>query len=161
MFKFAYYCVITILFLCFLGTGCKKLPPPPEGLPKLYPCIITVTFGGEAIEGVRVSLTSAESNYKWKSGGSTDKNGVAEIRTSFAYPGAPRGKFILAFDKIEDCLGNTLEEMTPISLIPLKYGLNKSAEIVEIKEGKNEFTFTLDGGKERLPLPKGVTIMTK
>jgi hypothetical protein len=153
--------VITILLLCFLAIGCNRLPPKPEGLPLLYPCKITVTFGGETIDGVRVSLVSTDPDCKWKSGGSTNKNGVAEIRTSFAYPGAPKGKFTIAFDKIEDCFGNTLEEMTPISLIPLKYRPDKSTEIVEIKEGKNEFTFTLDGGKERLPIPKGVKVESK
>ncbi|MDR0391003.1 MAG: hypothetical protein LBH59_03775 [Planctomycetaceae bacterium] len=141
--------------------GCKRLPPPPEGLPKLYPCKITVTFGGEAIEGVRISLVSTEPNYKWKSGGSTNKNGVAEMRTSFAYSGVPSGKFTIAFDKIEDSFGDTVETMTPMSLIPLKYRPDKSTEIVEIKEGKNEFTFTLDGGKERLPVPKGLQVLTK
>lgn len=156
-----YYRVVVILLLYFLTTGCSRLPPAPEGLPKLYPCKIKVTFGGETIEGVRVSLISTDPNYKWKSGGSTNKKGVAEIQTSFAYPGVPKGRFTIAFDKIEDCLGNTLEEMTPISLIPLKYRPDKSTEVVEIKEGKNEFTFTLDGGQERLPVPRGLKVESK
>jgi hypothetical protein len=115
-----------------------------------------VTFGGEKIEGVTVSLVSNDPNFKWRSGGKTDKDGIAELRTSFAYSGVPEGTFTIAFFKTKDAPGgNTLEEMTPISLIPLKYSADQSKEIVEIKPSKNEFSFVLDGGEERLPLPQG------
>jgi hypothetical protein len=159
MFQSLFSRVFVILLLCFFVTGCRRLPPVPDDLPQLYPCKITATFGGEAIEGVRISLISTESGYKWKSGGRTDKNGTAEIKTSFAYSGAPKGKFIVAFDKTEESHGDTIEEMTPISLIPVKYRPDQSTEVVEINEGKNEFTLTLDGGKERLPVPKGNNII--
>ncbi|MDR2705886.1 MAG: hypothetical protein LBC02_08935 [Planctomycetaceae bacterium] len=155
MFRVFYYSLL-ILSICFVVDSCRRLPPSPEGLPKLYPCKVSVTFGGEKIEGVTVSLVSKDPNFKWKSGGKTDKNGVAELRTSFAYPGAPEGIFTIAFFKIKDPPGgNTLEAMTPISLIPLKYSADQSKETVEIKSGKNEFSFTLEGGEERLPLPQG------
>ncbi|MDR1483220.1 MAG: hypothetical protein LBT09_00190 [Planctomycetaceae bacterium] len=155
MFRVFYYSLL-ILLICFIADGCRRLPPPPEGLPKLYPCKVSVTFGGEKMEGVTVSLISKVPNFKWKSGGITDKNGVAELRTSFAYSGAPEGIFTVAFSKTQDPPGgNTLEAMTPTSLIPLKYSADQSKETVEIKPGKNEFSFTLDGGAERFPLPQG------
>jgi hypothetical protein len=157
MFRILYYSFL-ILLICFTANACRRLPPPPEGLPQLYPCKITVTFGGEKIEGVTVSLMPTDPSFKWKSGGKTNKDGVAELRTSFAYPGVPEGTFIVAFDKIEDSYGDTIETTTPFSLFPLKYRPEQSTEVVEIKKGKNEFTFTLDGGKERLPIPKDAVI---
>lgn len=162
MFKSIYRFAIVILSLNFCVIGCNRLPPPPEGLPKLYPCKITVTFGGEIIEGINVSLKSSDPNFKWTSGGITDKNGVAEIRTAFAYPGAPEGNFIVSFNKVKEergykknkSDGTPIITLKPISVIPLKYIPGKSTETVEIKKGKNEFTFTLDGGQERLPMPQ-------
>jgi hypothetical protein len=161
MFRIVYYSLL-ILLICFVVQGCRRLPPPPEGLPQLYPCKISVTFGGEKIEGVTVSLVSKDPNFKWRSGGKTDKNGVAELRTSFAYLGVPEGIFTVAFSKTKDGPGgNTLEEMALISLIPLKYSAEQSKETVEIKSGKNEFSFTLEGGEERLPSPKGNILIKK
>jgi hypothetical protein len=147
---------LALLVVCTLFvTGCRRLPDRPEDLPELHPCTITVTFGEKAIEGVSVSLTSAEPGYKWKAGGTTDDKGVVRIKTAFAFPGAPAGKFNVSFSKMEERVGDTLEEMSPRSLIPLKYGPGKSEETVEVQPGKNNFSFTLDGGEEIFPVPKG------
>lgn len=135
--------------------GCNRLPDRPEGLPPLYPCSITVKFGGESIEDITVSLLPEDSTCKWKSGGQTDKNGRVAVKTAFAFPGAPSGKYTVAFTKQEERIGNTYEDMTPVSLIPRKYGPTRSQEKVEIVEGKNEFFFELDGGEEKLAVPKG------
>lgn len=156
--------IVVLLFFCIVLIGCRRLPPPPDGLPQLYPCKVSVTFGGEAVEGVNVSLVSASPDVKWKSGAKTDQNGVAELRTSFAYPGVPEGEFVIAFDKVEDSQvenARTVEEMTPISKIPLKYGREKSKESIMIKPEKNEFSFSLESGEERLPIPKGIVIPKK
>jgi hypothetical protein len=156
MFSKIHCSFFVALFIFFVAEGCRRLPPPPEGLPQLYPCKITVTFGGEIVEDVTVSLISSDPTFKWKSGGKTDKNGVAELRTSFAYPGVPEGTFTVAFAKTKNGPGgDTIEEMTPISIIPLKYSASQSKQTVEIKRGKNEFSFTLDKGEERLPIPQG------
>jgi hypothetical protein len=150
MIKLEYYRVIAILLFCILTiifAGCRRLPPPPEGLPDLYSCKVTVTFGGEIIDGVNVSLSSVDSNYKWSAGGRTDKNGVAKIQTSFAFPGAPKGQFKIGFDKFrseDDAAGNRIQ----VSYIPLKYSRYNTTEIIEIKEGKNEFSFDYDSGEE-------------
>ncbi|MDR1962638.1 MAG: hypothetical protein LBQ50_02545 [Planctomycetaceae bacterium] len=131
------------------GSGCgQRLPPPPEGLPVLYPCIVSVTFGGEMIEGVNVGLKSVDSNFKWQSGGKTNANGIATLKTSFAYDGVPEGKFVISFTKLEERDGVTVATMAPYSVIPLKYGQKQSKEVIEILPQKNEFTFTLDGGGE-------------
>ena len=122
---------IVFLMIALAFAGCRRLPPPPDGLPPLHPCKITVTFGGTAIEGITVSLVSTEPGYKWKSGGVTDAKGIAEIRTSFAYPGAPEGTFTVGFVKIMESVehARTVAEMSPMSAIPLKYAPEKSEEV--------------------------------
>ena len=145
---------VILLIVVSIFAGCRRLPPPPDGLPPLHPCKITVTFGGAAIEGVTVSLVSKEPGLKWKSGGMTNAKGVAELRTSFAYLGVPEGTFTVGFVKIMDqeAEARTMEEMASMSAIPIKYAPDKSEETVEIKKGKNEFTFNLDAGQERYPI---------
>lgn len=141
-----------LLLVGLIAVGCRRLPPPPDGLPPLYPCKITVTFGGEAIEGVAVTLIPEDPAVKWRSGGRTDANGMVELKTSFAYSGVPEGSFRVGFDKTEDSVGKTLEEMMPISLFPVKYRPERTKETIEVKPEKNEFVFILDGGRERLPV---------
>ncbi len=150
------YLILT--FMLIVVCGCRRLPERPEGLPELYPCKITVTFGGEPVENVNVSLLPNGTDSKWKSGGKTDEKGCVEVRTAFAYPGAPQGTFTVAFTKTEEQVGMTLAEMMPLSLIPLKYGPDRSKEVIDVKPGKNEFQFTLDAGEEKLPIPKGAYI---
>ena len=150
---------VLLLFASLLVSGCQRLPDRPADLPELHPCTITVTFGGEAIEDVTVSLISDVQGYKWKAGGTTDKKGVVKLKTAFAYPGVPVGTYKVSFSKMEERVGNTLAEMSPRSFIPLKYGAGKSEEIVEINSGKNNFTFALDGGEEIFPVPKGAVPM--
>lgn len=136
--------------------GCKRLPPRPEGMPELYPCTMHVTFGGEIVEGVRVGLISDDPALKkWRAGGVTDAEGNVVIKTAAYYDGAAAGTFKLSFSKSEDRLGDTLEEMQPLSLIPLKYLPVNTKLTVEIKPEKNEFVYELDGGQEVFLVPKG------
>ena len=139
---------IAVLAAILIETGCQRLPDPPEGFPQLYPCTITATFGGEAIEGVNVSMKSEDPTIKWQSGGKTDAKGIAKMKTSFAYDGVPIGKFVVSFEKLQQREGNTIQDMASLSLIPLKYGPGKSKVIVEVKPEKTRFTFALDGGQE-------------
>lgn len=148
-------CVVCIV--CVVLSGCKRLPPPPEGLPELHPCKIAVTFGGEAIEGVAVTLIPEDPAVKWRSGGRTDRDGVVELKTSFAYAGVPVGKYRVGFDKTEHNpakQAKTVKDMTGFSVFPIKYRPDATQETIEVVPGKNEFVFTLDGGREQLPIPK-------
>ena len=144
------------ILLCFavFTLGCGKYPDRPADLPPLHPCKITVTFGGEPKENVTVALISDQKT-KWKSGGQTDKKGVVQLKTAFAFDGVPEGDYTIAFSKWEDRVGNTLEEMVPMSMIPLKYGPKESKETISVKKGKNNFKFSLDAGEEKTPTPKG------
>lgn len=148
-------CVLSLGIVLTGFAGCRRLPDKPEGFPPLYPCTVTVTFGGRAIEGVKVGLRPVDDDSKWQAGGNTDDKGVVKVKTSFAYDGAPEGRYVISFAKTEDRLGNTIEDMQPLSLIPLKYGPDRSEEIVEIEPKKNEFVFALDAGEEVVPPPKG------
>jgi hypothetical protein len=146
------YTTILIIFVTF-SISCNNRPKleRPEGMPELHPCSVTVTFGGQAIEGVVVSLTP-EDGSKWGASGSTNKNGTAALSTSYGFKGVPEGKYTIAFVRIiqnPDFDDNDPKSMPFRSLIPAKYGKGKSKETVEIKAGeKNKFTFELDAGEE-------------
>lgn len=147
---------LTCCAAAFCIVGCRRTPPRPEGLPELYPCEICATFDGKTIEGVQVALIPETSvSKKWRAGGATDEKGVAKMRTSFCYEGVPAGSYRLSFSKLQERWGDELDEMTPLSSIPLKYGPEASEISVEIKSEKNRFSFDLDGGEELVPVPKG------
>jgi hypothetical protein len=123
----------------------------PDDLPELHPCSITVTFGGNILEGVLVTLIP-EDGSKWKPSATTDSNGTSKPDASFGFTGVPQGKYTVAFTFITDnpdYNDRDRKSQRFRSLIPLKYGLKKSTEKVEIKAGeKNVFSFALDAGEE-------------
>jgi hypothetical protein len=150
--------VLLLLSVTLTNISCsyqRKLERP-EGLPELYPCSISVTFGGNAIEGVKVSLTPVDGDMKWKPSGLTDKNGTAKLDTSYGFEGVPVGLYTISFSKII----HTADDSDPSipenkSLIPLKYKQGNFSEKIEIKaEEKNEFSFVLDAGEEFVPQKK-------
>jgi hypothetical protein len=134
--------------------GCSRLERP-NGLPELYPCSISATFGGQIIENVSVQLKPAAPENKWGAGGKTDAKGVAVMNTAVGFDGVPEGKYIISFTKTEARSGFTVAEMMPKSLIPLKYSPLKSKEAIEVKPEENVFTFALDAGEEITPPRRG------
>lgn len=146
--------VFLLLTATISGISCSYRPQleRPKGMPELLPCSISVTFGGNVIEGVMVSLIPIESNSDWKPSGTTDKNGTAILSTSYGFKGVPAGKYTVAFVRVVENPNyneNDSKSMPNRSLIPLKYGLKKSTEQVEVKTGeKNVFSFALDAGEE-------------
>ncbi len=150
---------LAMLTLVALTSACKRLPDRPDDLPQLYPVVLRVTFGGAPVEGVTVNMTPLDPALKkWKSGGQLDAEGKLTVKTGFYYEGAPSGEYRISFAKLQERWGDTLEEMQPLSLIPLKYGPQKSDLTVEVKPEKNEITLELDGGEEIVPVPKGATL---
>ncbi|MDR1477991.1 MAG: hypothetical protein LBJ00_03525 [Planctomycetaceae bacterium] len=141
--------LLTLLFWVEFFIGCSRLPPKPADLPELYSAKVTVTFGGKAIEGVNVSLRPTDKNIKWQASGYTDNNGIANLRTSFAFPGVPVGNFIISFDK-KSSEASAENKSVVTSEIPLKYSIGRSLETIEIKPEKNIFTFNLDAGTETI-----------
>ncbi|MDR3183490.1 MAG: hypothetical protein LBT89_11350 [Planctomycetaceae bacterium] len=147
--------IIFALLSVFIFAGCgQNLPPKPEGLPKLYPCSISVTFGGEAKGGVRAVLEPEDEDSKWKPNGMTNDEGKVIPTTTYGYQGVPTGTYTLSFSLIEEPDDEAPRGTPAVSLIPLKYSSGQSQEKLEIKAGKNEFTFALDGGQEKIPRTK-------
>ena len=74
-------------------TGCsgQKLP---NGMPKLYPCQLTITMDGSSLSEASVSLIPAEGNNNtYTAGGTTDQNGNVTIMVNGQFIGAPLGKY--------------------------------------------------------------------
>jgi hypothetical protein len=146
--------IIVLLFLVLFITACSNRPKleRPEGMPELHPCSVTVTFGGTVMEGVTISLTPVEKDSQWIASGATDKNGTAIPCSSYGFKGVPEGKYAVAFTRLvtnPNYNENNSKSPYAQSLIPLKYGIGKSNETVEIKAGeKNKFSFALDAGEE-------------
>ena len=90
-----------LLFFAFL-VGCG--PNLPPDWPRTYPCTITITRGGEPLEGVTVVLARTENHGSWAVAGLTNASGVAEIETSWTHAatrGAPEGTFTITLSKAE------------------------------------------------------------
>ena len=84
----------------FVFTGCgEKLP---DGMPKLYPTLITVIQEGEPCEGALVQLFPEDSTLsQWGASAVSDAKGVAEMLTNAKYKGAPLGKYKVTVMKRE------------------------------------------------------------
>ena len=95
-------CIILLLgFVCLTGCGPSKYPPD---WPKTYPCTITVTKGGQPLEGATVIMDRIENHGSWAVSGLTNASGVAEIMTSWtkaSTKGAPEGTFKITLSKAE------------------------------------------------------------
>ncbi|MDR1960491.1 MAG: hypothetical protein LBQ54_15885 [Planctomycetaceae bacterium] len=152
-------CLVLLFFVTAACVSCSRRPKleRPDGLPKLHPCSVTVTFGGHAMEGILVTLIP-EDGSKWQPNATTDNEGTATPNASFGFKGAPAGKYTVAFTYVTD--NPDYDERNPksrrfLSLIPLKYGRDQSTEKLEIKAGeKNRFSYELEAGEEFVLPPK-------
>ncbi|MDR2643796.1 MAG: hypothetical protein LBC74_13500 [Planctomycetaceae bacterium] len=137
-------CVL-IVFVEFQVISCSRRPKRPADLPSLTPCIVSVTFGGEIIEGVGVYLTPEDKTVnKWSAGGITNAEGKAEMITSSVFNGVVPGKYIISFKKA----GKSVDMNAPPSLIHKKYTLGQSKETINVTTDQSEYTFTLEGLKK-------------
>ncbi|MDR2706323.1 MAG: hypothetical protein LBC02_11150 [Planctomycetaceae bacterium] len=94
--------ITVFVFLVLVLCGCSRKPLQPDNLPKLIPCKIIITQDQAPLEGANVTLHSVTAGtQQWISGGRTDVNGVAEIRTNGRYDGVPVGKFKVLVTKTE------------------------------------------------------------
>ncbi|MDR2171894.1 MAG: hypothetical protein LBP59_17250 [Planctomycetaceae bacterium] len=136
-------CVL-ILFVEFQIASCSRRPKRPVDLPALTPCVISVTFGGEIMEGVGVLMTPEDKNInKWGAGGITNKEGKATMVTSAVFEGVVPGKYIISFKKT----GEPVDMNAPPSIIPKKYLTGQSKETINVTTDQSEYTFTLEGLK--------------
>jgi len=142
-----------VALLALLGTiccmqGCTGGDSKPEGLPDLHAVTLTVTQDGSPLAGASVQLVPADpSSNKWVSGGTTDADGNAEIKTHGKFPGAPAGKYKVTISKTltedlnpeADANDPMAEKKTKIyDLVDLKFGAaaTTTAEI-EVVAGSN------------------------
>lgn len=78
---------------CFVGCARKT----PDGMPKLYPCSITLTQGNAPLADATVTLVN--DSLEWAVSGTTDEKGVAVIYTHGTYAGAPEGDYVVVVQK--------------------------------------------------------------
>lgn len=130
---------LAILLLC---PGCGRGPKRPGDMPKLVPCVVYVSFGGETMEEVSVYLIPEDKKLnKWGAGGLTDAHGKANLKTHSVFEGAVPGNYVISFRK----LAEPVDMNTPPSLIPEKYTLGKSQETMTVSQGQKEYRFELEG----------------
>lgn len=96
--KYLYPLFGVIVFSFLIGCSGEKRP---EGLPKLYPCTITVLQEGKPLENASIDLIMKNGFCKWPIAGTTDSAGVAELRTYGLYKGVPSGTFSVSIEKRE------------------------------------------------------------
>ena len=138
-------CLIALLTVACLGGCGRRLPSRPSGMPGTTPCTLTVTFGGEKIEGVGVFLKPKDSSQPWHAGGKTDQNGKVLLKTSRYYDGVVPGEYTVSFHK--NAPAELDEQGMPLpanSLIPLKYTAGQSKETIAVTESKSVYVFELD-----------------
>jgi len=87
---------LLLVLLCFSGCGGEQ---KPADLPPLHPVVVTVIQDGMPLEGATVLLMPEGTSTRFSSGGVTDKNGVATIKTDAKYPGAPEGRYKVTIKK--------------------------------------------------------------
>ena len=66
----------------------------------MYPVKVTVIQDGNPLEGAAVTLIADGQGTRFSTGGITDKNGVATIKTDAEWPGAPAGKYKVCISKV-------------------------------------------------------------
>jgi hypothetical protein len=88
--------LLTTALLIVAGCNGKKTP---DGLPKLYPCEITVIQDGKPLAGATVILFSEDNSVTWGVSGGTLENGVAVMYTHGDFKGAPAGKYKVVITK--------------------------------------------------------------
>ena len=130
-----------------LAVGCgKRLPPPPDDILKLTPCIVHVTFGCQTIEDVTTLFRPKDTNRQWFAGGTTDARGRAIMKTAGYYDGVVPGEYDVAFRKVDHLLLSPCGmPMRSISAIPEQYTAGRSTQTITVTEGQSVYIFELRG----------------
>lgn len=151
MKHFFLLCVGASLLVSLGCVGKKK----PDGLPELYPTIITITTEGNPLEGASVVLMPSDPDNRWAAAGITDSSGKAVIRTYAQFLGAPEGKFKVCVTKTYTDPSIPLPRPGEPGPLPPSYELvnpkfgrpDKTDFEMEVVAGKKN-TETFDVGKE-------------
>lgn len=103
MKKYREICCLVLIAFLLTSVGCSK-KKKPDGLPELYPLTIKLTYddGTPAQDvDIRLSNTDKSLTQRWATGGKTDAQGNAVIRTYGEYSGAPTGNYKVVVNKEE------------------------------------------------------------
>ena len=144
----------TVLILVFGAFGCgPKLPP---GIPKLHPCTIRLTMGGQPVAGATVALfpdgEGDNTEGLWGTAGYTDSKGSLTLKTDGLYNGIPAGRYKITVFKVEteerEYLGWGMAQDLPppktTVIVDLKYDdSDQTPLVIEVGAGK-EKVFNLE-----------------
>jgi len=138
--------ILSVIFvLVTLGCG-KRLPPPPDEMPPIVPCVVAVCFGGQAIEDVAVLFQPKNTADQWSAGGTTDAKGKAVMKTGGYYSGVVPGEYAVSFRKVDNVeLDRHGMPMRSHSAIPAKYTDKHSKETITVTEKQSVYVFDLEG----------------
>ena len=150
MKKYHGICCLTLVVLLLTAVSCSG-KKKPEGLPELHPLTIKIVYDdGTPVEGATVQIISLDTSgaQRWNTGGKTDAQGQAAMRTHGEYPGAAAGNYKVVVDK-EEVVYNNAEppqitarfnhiekKYTRISSTDLTLEVKPDTKSVELSVGK-------------------------
>ena len=134
------------VFLLIAVSGCS--PKLPDGMPKIFPCVLTLTQEGKPAEGFDVQLVAKGEKISWMIGGTSDAQGLVKIMTHGQFNGAPAGLFAVVINKTltEGVDQNADVQTKPVmiySLTEKKYNSELTTPLEVKIEGKTNVTFDL------------------
>jgi hypothetical protein len=99
MNKYFFFPIVT--FFVIMATGCVNNDSRPADMPKLVSCTVTILSEGQPLSNVDVDFHSADPDFKWQAGATTDVNGVAKMVTYSRYFGAVEGEYAVTVTKLK------------------------------------------------------------
>jgi hypothetical protein len=121
---------VTAIAASLLGcaiVGCGG-PAGPEGMPELFPTVLTITQGGTPLEGASVQMVPSDPSLtKWSCGGASDAMGKVVVMTLGKYPGAAAGSYkVTVFKELMETAG-------PANADPASSSTTKAFALVDPK----------------------------
>jgi hypothetical protein len=95
-----YFFPIIVVFV-ITTAGCVNNDSRPADMPKLLSCTVTILSEGQPLPNVNVDFHSADPDFRWQAGATTDANGVAKMVTYSRYFGAVEGEYSVTVAKLE------------------------------------------------------------
>jgi hypothetical protein len=140
--------IVSILLLIYFSVfGCRS-QKLPDGMPPLYPCVITITQEGSPLKEALVTLHPPEPDKTWIPGGTTDSNGAVHIKVLGQYFGSPIGIYKVTVKK------NGTEEVTSNSFYTLSF---VEEPYTRVNETPLEIEVTTDGVNRTFDIGKRTT----
>ena len=88
----------TLSIALLFQAGCSSDDGRPADMPPLFPVSVTITQGGNPLEGATVTLLSVTPATYGEASGITDASGTTRIFT-YGYSGAPAGEYVVTVEK--------------------------------------------------------------